>query len=417
MTTPAGLDFGTSNSAIGIIKNAMPQLATLERGKALMPSAIFFDFEQNRPLFGDEAISTYMAQVDGRLMRALKSILATPLVKETTLLKTQRITFENVIGLFVGALKERAEEALGAPIDAVVHGRPVHFVDGDDAADRFAEDTLRIIAESKGFRHVSFQYEPLAAARAHETKVDRETLALICDLGGGTSDFSVIRLAPERRARTDRKNDILANYGIRLGGTDLDRHLSLECAMPMLGLGSSLHTKNLPMPRQLFSDLAHWPTINQLYTPASRRMVRELHADATEPQKTARLKTVVERHLGHRLALSVEDAKIALSGQDQTMIDMAFIEAGLEAPADRDRFDDAVTPERARMSSAVQETLKRAGVGREAIGTVFLTGGSSRVPALRKAIASVVSPDKFASGDDMLSVAIGLTEEARLRYG
>lgn len=417
MTTPCGLDFGTSNSAIGVIRDGRPGLAELEGGQALFPSAIFFDFEQNKPLFGGEAIETYMSQVDGRLMRALKSILATPLVKESTLLKTQRITFEAVIGLFVAEMKARAEAALGAPIDAVVHGRPVHFVDGDEAADRFAEDTLRVIAESKGFRHVSFQYEPLAAARDYETRIESETLALICDIGGGTSDFSVIRLAPERRKRTERKDDILANYGIRLGGTDLDRHLSLEAAMPELGLGTFLHTKTLPMPRQLYTDLAHWPTINQLYTPATRRIVRELEADAVEPAKARRLRTVIEKHLGHQLAFAVEAAKIALSGADEAPVEMGFIEPGLTATATRDGFEDAVRGERARMAAAVAETLKRAGTPAEEIGTVFLTGGSSRVPVVRKAIASVVSPNKFRAGDDMLSVAMGLTEEARLRYG
>jgi len=247
--------------------------------------------------------------------------------------------------------------------------------------------------------------------------VTGETLALICDIGGGTSDFSVIRLAPERRQRTERKDDILANFGIRLGGTDLDRHLSLEAAMPALGLGTNLHTKNLPMPRQLFTDLAHWPTINQLYTPSVRRMVRELEADAVDPAKAKRLRTVIEKHLGHQLAFAVEAAKIALSAEDEVALEMGFIEPGLTASATRDGFEDAVQTERARMAAAVRETLKRAGTTVEEIGTVFLTGGSSRVPVVRKAIASVVSPNKFRAGDDMLSVAMGLTEEARLRYG
>jgi hypothetical chaperone protein len=416
MTTPCGLDFGTSNSAIGVIRDGRPVLAELEGGAALFPSAIFFDFERNRPVFGAEAIETYMAQVDGRLMRALKSILATPLVKESTFLKTQRVSFETIIGLFVSEMKARAEASLGRPIDSVVHGRPVHFVDDDEAGDKYAEDTLTVIAQKCGFRHVSFQFEPLAAARAYEAKIEAETLALICDIGGGTSDFSVIRLGPERRAMTDRRGDILANFGIRLGGTDLDRHLSLDAAMPVLGLGTNLKTKNLPMPRQLFTDLAHWPSINNLYTPANRRIVNELHADAVEPEKTARLKALVDGHLGHRLAFAVEATKIALSATSEASIDMDFIQPGLSAPADRDRFDDAVAGERARMAAAVRETLKRAGIAPHDVGTVFLTGGSSRVPALKKAIASVVSPNKFASGDDMLSVALGLTEEARLRY-
>ena len=347
-----GIDFGTSNSTVGWLRPGVPALLPLEDGKPTLPSAVFFNADEESTHYGRDALQEYLEGYEGRLMRALKSILATKLVKDSTFLKTQRITFEAVIGLFVAEMKARAEAATGQPLDAVVHGRPVHFVDGDEAADRFAEDTLKVIAERAGFRHVSFQYEPLAAARAYEAKVNAETLALICDIGGGTSDFSVIRLAPERRAAPDRKDDILANFGIRLGGTDLDRHLSLEAAMPMLGLGSRLHTKNLPMPRQLFADLAHWPTINLLYTPESRRIVRELHADAVEPEKTARLKTVAEKHLGHRLAIAVEDAKIALSAAPETTIEMGFIEPGLAAPADRDRFDDAVAGERARMALA-----------------------------------------------------------------
>ncbi len=210
---------------------------------------------------------------------------------------------------------------------------------------------------------------------------------------------------------------MLGTFGIRLGGTDLDRLLSLDAAMPALGLGSQLATKSLPMPRGLFSDLATWSTIHTLYTPAALRLARELHEDAVEPAKTARLKTVLEKRLGHRVAMSVEAAKIALSDADEAPIDLGFVEPGLEPVAARDGFDDAVRAERQRMADATRETLRRSGLGPDGVDTVFLTGGSSRVPAFRKAIGSVVSPSKFARGDDMLSVALGLTAEAMLRYG
>ncbi len=416
MTIACGLDFGTSNSAVGVTRQGRAALVRLEGEDAILPSAVFFDFELGRPLFGAAAIAGYTEGAEGRLMRALKSILSSSLVKESTKLRDRRITFEAVIALFVGEMKRRAEAEIGQPIEAVVHGRPVHFVDGNPAGDRFAEDTLASIARQVGFKHVAFQYEPLAAARAYEATIVRETLALICDLGGGTSDFSLVRLSPERHARSERQEDILASHGIRLGGTDLDRLLSLEAAMPELGLGTLLHNKSLPMPRGLYSDLADWPGINRLYTPANRRLVRELHGDAREPEKLSRLRTLVERQLGHRLALSVEQTKILLSAQAATAIEMGFIEAGLAVPLGRDRFEDAVAGERARLAAAVRETLRRAGTAADAVGTVFLTGGSSRVPVLRKAIASVVDPAKFASSDDLLSVALGLAEEARLRF-
>lgn len=412
-----GLDFGTSNSAIGVMTpGAAPSLVPLESGGALLPSAIFFDFEQSKPLFGAEAIDAYTGGAPGRLMRALKSVLASPLIKDATRLQSSVITFEQIVGLFVREMKRRAETALGKPLDAVVHGRPVHFVDGDEAGDRYAEDTLKVIAQTAGFREVSFAYEPIAAARAYELTLDREAVALICDIGGGTSDYSVIRLGPSRRAKAERKDDILANFGIRLGGTDLDRLLSMDAAMPFLGFGSMLIGKDLPMPRGIYAELATWSRIHTLYTPANRRMVTEALADAREPVKIARLKAILDRQLGHRLALAVESAKIALSATDEAPIAMDYVEKGLAATATRDRFDDAVHAERARMADAVRETLKRSGLGADGVDTVFLTGGSSRVPAFRKAIGSVISPNKFAAGDDMLSVALGLSAEAGLRY-
>lgn len=416
-TTACGLDFGTSNSALGLVRGGTAALARLEDEGPLLPSAVFFDLELRHPFFGAAAIAGYVAGAEGRLLRGLKSILSSSLVKESTQLAGRPLTFEAVIALFVGEMKRRAEAELGRPIEAVVHGRPVHFVDGDPAADRFAEDTLASIARQVGFREVSFQYEPLAAARAYEATVERETLALICDLGGGTSDFSVVRLGPERRQRDERQEDILASHGIRLGGTDLDRLLSLDAVMPALGLGSMLRTKDLPMPRGLYRDLADWPSINQLYAPASLRLVRELQADAQEPEKLARLRAVAERQLGHRLALAVEEGKIALSHAEETLLDLGFVEPCLALPLPRERLDDAVAGERARLAEAVRETLRRAGVPADAVDSVFLTGGSSRVPVLRKAIASVVDPRRFASRDDLLSVALGLAEEARLRYG
>ena len=165
--------------------------------------------------------------LSGRLMRGLKSVLGTPLMEEATPVGRQRLRLRDVIARYLTAVKARAEAACGASLDSVVHGRPVHFVDGDPEADRRAEDTLRAIARDVGFREVSFQYEPIAAALDYERQVRSEEIALVADIGGGTSDFSIVRLSPERRSRVDRGGDILANDGVRIGGTDFDRQLSL----------------------------------------------------------------------------------------------------------------------------------------------------------------------------------------------
>jgi hypothetical chaperone protein len=219
-----GLDFGTSNSAIGVVCGNTVELAPVEDDNSLVPSAVFFDYEtKNRVLFGNEAVAAYIAQTEGRLMRALKSILGSPLIDEETSLGGRNVPLREVVEIFVRHLKAKAETFAGREIAAVVHGRPVRFVDDDDAADARAQEVLEGIAKRVGFRDVTFVYEPIAAAYHYEQTVDAEELALIADIGGGTSDFSIIRVGPQHRGRADRSGDVLANEGVRLGGTDSTR--------------------------------------------------------------------------------------------------------------------------------------------------------------------------------------------------
>jgi hypothetical chaperone protein len=186
-----GLDFGTSNSAIEVIREGRPTLASVERDATLIPSAVFFDYEtRGRILFGAEAIAAYMGHVEGRLMRALKSILGSPLVNESTALGGRKVALADVVELFIRHLKAKAEDHVGAEIDAVAHGRPVRFVDGDDKADAKAQGVLEEIAKRVGFRNVEFVYEPIAAAYHYEQSATREEIVLVADIGGGTSDFT-----------------------------------------------------------------------------------------------------------------------------------------------------------------------------------------------------------------------------------
>jgi hypothetical chaperone protein len=329
-----GLDFGTSNSALGVLQDGAPVLAPVEGASTLIPSAIFFDFEtRGRVIFGRQAIDTYISEHDGRLMRALKTILGSPLIDEATSVGSRRIKLTEVVELFVGHLKTRAEEFAGREITQVVHGRPVRFVDGDDAADARAQNVLEGIAHRVGFRDVVFEYEPIAAAYNYEETATREEVVLIADIGGGTSDFSVIRIGPDRKSRADRRDDVLGNSGARIGGTDFDTRLNLDAVMPLLGLGTQLTNKDLPMPKAIYYELATWATINFAYNFKTEREVRELLAQSAEPPRVARLLKTIRRHLGHRIAFSVEDAKIALSETEVAALPLDFLEAGLSAAA------------------------------------------------------------------------------------
>jgi hypothetical chaperone protein len=408
-----GLDFGTSNSAIGVVRDGVAALAPVEAGDTLLPSAVFFDYEsKGRVLFGNEAVAAYVGQTEGRLMRALKSILGSPLIDEETSLGGRKVPLTEVVEIFVRHLKRKAEAFAGQEITAVVHGRPVRFVDDDDKADARAQAVLETIARRAGFRDVAFVYEPIAAAHHYEQTVRGEELALIADIGGGTSDFSVIRVGPRRRARSDRGQDVLANAGVRVGGTDFDTALNLASVMPLLGLGTQLVEKNLPVPTAPYHELATWATINFAYTYKNERMLAELVPLACEPEKVERLLKLVHGRLGHRLALAVEDGKIALSGEDSVTIALAFREAGLAVTATRPDFDHAIEARTDRLHRTARDCMAAAGLGPAAIDTIFLTGGSSRVPAVRAAIARAAPSARLAGGSDLLSVALGLTQMA-----
>ena len=413
-----GLDFGTSNSAIGVARDNTSALAPIEASNTLMPSAVFFDYEtRGRVLFGNEAISAYVGQTEGRLMRALKSILGSPLINEETSLGGRKVPLTEVVEIFVRHLKHKAEAFAGQEITSVVHGRPVRFVDDDDRADARAQEVLEAIARRAGFRDVAFVYEPIAAAHHYEQTVQGEELALIADIGGGTSDFSIIRVGPRHRAcadrdPADRNRDVLATAGVRVGGTDFDTALSLAAVMPLLGLGTELVEKNLPMPNALYHELATWPTINFAYTYKNERQIAELVSLASEPEKVARLLAVVRQRLGHRLAFAVEDAKIALSAEELAVVPLSFLEAGLAITATRADFDHAIEARMDRLHRATVDCIAAAGLGPAAIDTIFLTGGSSRVPAVRAAIGRAAPSARMARGSDLLSVALGLTQMA-----
>lgn len=413
----AGFDFGTSNSAIGIVKDSQSTLAPIENGATMVPTAVFFDFaDRDKPSYGRSAVDAYVNGNDGRLMRGLKTILSTNLITERTALSKRSIALTDVIAMFSRHLRLKAEEAIGSPLDAVVHGRPVRFVEGDDALDRKAEETLANLARQAGYNEVSFLYEPVAAAAQYEESSNREELIMVADIGGGTSDFSIVRIGPGRRARPDRKDDILANTGVRVGGTDFDRHLSMKSVMPLLGLGTELLAKQLPMPKSTFADLAWWPTINLCYTPRILRDAREVHRQAIEPDKTERLVTVLQKQLGHRMAFAVEAGKIELTDQDVATIPLSFVEASLHAKAERQDFNDAISNEILRLRMSIWNCLALAGVDSANIDTVFMTGGSSRVPAIEALLREELPDANIRRGDDFLSVALGLTLEAQSRY-
>jgi hypothetical chaperone protein len=411
-----GLDFGTSNTTLGTIEGHAPVLAALEDGETTIPSAIFYEVD-GAVLIGRKAIAAYVEGAPGRLMRSLKSVLGTALIDETTRLGREHTAFRDVIAYYLGAVKRRAEQATDRELRDVVHGRPVHFVDNDEEADRKAEQTLREIAREVGFEDITFQFEPIAAALEYERQLSGEEVALIADIGGGTSDFSIVRLGPSRRDKANRAADILANDGVRVGGTNFDAALSLGVVMPLFGFGSTMKREGLDVPSSYFHDLATWSSINRMYEPRVIAELRQVRQEASEPALLDRLVRVIDEQRGHTLAMEIEDAKIALSEAKRADIPLEWVAPGLRAAISRADLVSHTKHLAERIAARIQNCLTQASLSADAIDAVFLTGGSVRLAHVRKAITKAVPKARIVEGDTFGAVGKGLTLEALRRYG
>lgn len=417
MTLACGLDFGTSNSTFGLVDaNGTPRLLGLEDGKQTIPSVLFFGFEDDTLYFGRGAVAEYVTGAEGRLMRSLKSVLGTSLIGDTTRVKGKRYDFIEILGIFIAELKRRAERELGE-LDTVVVGRPVHFVDDDAVADAAAQAQLESAVRAQGFKHIDFQFEPIAAALDYERQVRSEKLALIVDLGGGTSDFSVVRVSPERAKLVDRGSDILATAGVHVGGTDFDRLLSMAKVMPELGLGSETKDGKRYLPVAPYYDLSTWHRINRLYTAQQLRDLRGTRNEAREPELVETMIELIEDRLGHKLVGVVEAAKIALSNADTTRFEFAVRDRLVETTMSINDLTAALDSSVRRIESTIEETLRRAGVTAGDIDSLILTGGSTQVPVIASRLTALFPEADLVRTDVLGSVGLGLALEAKRVFG
>ena len=404
-----GIDFGTSNSTVSLADQDKSWLIPLEGGEVTLPSAVFWEAGGAPPQFGRAAIAAYVSGEDGRLMRGLKSTLGSSLIDERTAVGTRSVSFVDVLSRFFGEMRRKLDLAAEG-MTKVVLGRPVHFVDDDDAADAKAQAVLEKIARAHGFNEVLFQYEPIAAALQYEQSVPTEELVLIVDIGGGTSDFSIVRVSPDRARAADRAADILANDGIRVGGTDFDRLLSLAEVMPHLGFKTALREDpSRELPASVYFDLATWHRIALLNGNSAATFLKEMHYSADQPALVHRLMRVVREQTGHQLAGDVEAAKIALSDSDRALIELPYVDATLRIALHRKSFEQATAGETQKIANSIGECLAQAGVKAKAITTIFITGGTSAIPSVRQACLQQVPLAALVEGSRFGSVGLGLT--------
>ena len=416
----AAIDFGTSNSAVVLPAPAGDvRLVDLEAGAPTLPTAVFYLADgplhaaEPERLYGRAAIEAYVDGHDGRLMRSMKSILGSDLLEQRTDVGGGRaLRYAEIVAGFLRHLKLKAEASAGQPIARVVLGRPVFFVDDDPVRDARAQQALEAASRAVGFTEVRFQFEPIAAALDHERGVDAEQLVLVADIGGGTSDFSLVRVGPARRGRSDRRDDILANHGVHRAGTDFDRQLELAAILPLLGYGARGPARGAEPPREvpsgIYFDLATWHLINTVYAPARLAEVRSLRSWYAEPLLHRRLLAAVEGRFGHALAAAAEQAKIEVASTGAARIDLGFLERGLASTLIAAQAAAALEDDLDRIVAAAQQAVALAGLAPAAVDALYFTGGSTGLSALVERIAAVFPQALQVRGDRFASVARGL---------
>lgn len=413
MTRTLGVDFGTSNSAAGIAQDGVPRLITLEDGRATLPTTFFFEFDTRQTLMGEAANQALLTGAHGRFMRALKRVLGTSLMHEKRQILNQRVSFVEVIARFLARIKTRAETETGLRFDRALSGRPVVFHGTGDPREAQAEEDLRQCYLAAGFRHVEFLPEPQAAAVSAKALDTPDQLGLIVDIGGGTSDFSLFRSTAQGGA-------ILANHGVRIGGTDFDRAISIDHVMPMLGKGTMLRRVMAdgltPVPLAIYNSLATWEEIPFQYTAQNRRMVDDMLPLAQDPKKLRRLETLLRDELGHDLAFAVERGKIAAnSNAPGAAIDLSELERGLQVALAREMMDASLDSFAAELREGVTATLKAAGAAAQDVDRVVYVGGSSLMSIVMATVKQDLPGAEHVVSNVFTAVADGLAIEAARR--
>lgn len=393
----------------GGVTEAFRSLLYLEQVKGLGRSSI-------KSWTGPAAIEQYLlADTKGRLIQSLKSHLASRSLTSTEVFG-RRYTIEDLIARILTDLREHAERQFGMPIRSAIAGRPVKFVGAETGADNhYALSRMRKAFEKAGFESVDFEMEPVAAAFHYESTLDRDELILIGDFGGGTSDFSLLRVGPNVRKRGRTPEDFLGNSGVGLAGDTFDAKIVRNLVSPRLGAGSSARSMNkvLPaVPNWVYFKLERWSHLSFLRTGSVMTMLKSSKAQALEPEKIEALINLIEEDLGYRLHQAVQRVKCELSSSQRA--EFLFVDGSVEirATVTRREFEDWIADAIGSIEHCVDSLLQTAGVGPREVDRVFLTGGSSFVPAVRRIFEARFGAGHVRSGDEFTSVARGLALRA-----
>ena len=403
----ASIDFGTTNSVVGINNNGIIEMVPLGKESLETKTVLFYSFEDKSFYVGDEALSELKLDTLGRYLVALKSFLGAAENIETTL-GTTTYLLSDLIAIILRRFKKILDEKAGESIERVVLGRPVRFNDDDDELDQQAQDRLETAALQAGFKEVAFQFEPIAAALSYEKDISKEELILVADIGGGTTDYSIIRVG--RKHGGNRKEDILATHGTYVGGNSFDSEIIRAFVVKHLGQGSHYNNmgKEMEIGPALYNDFSEWHKFQKMYDPKVLMSIEKFIYMAYDKDKISRLLELIKD--GHYFAFSekIIEAKVDLSFNNTAQIDMNMFEKPFTQELTQKAFNAVIAHHTDKIKSTLDETLAMANINYEQIDRVFLTGGSTLVPVVSNIYKELFSEEKLVHTDVFSSVGYGL---------
>jgi hypothetical chaperone protein len=421
MPTAIGIDFGTTNSSIAHANESgevvLAHFPYLGEVTASYRSLLYLEQVKERGVnalkswSGPEGIARYLsADHKGRLIQSLKSFLSNRNLLSTEVFG-RRYTLEDLIARILKDLREKAAAQFGGPILKAVVGRPVRFVGAEtEEDDRYAEGRLRTAFKLAGYESVQFEFEPVAAAHYYESNLDHDELILIGDFGGGTSDFSLVKVGPGIRRRGRSAADLLGNAGAGVAGDSFDAKLIRHLLSPALGAGTEMRSMKrlLPVPSWIYGKLERWHHLSFLRAKDVMDLLTRVRTDAVEPQKIAALIHLIKEDLGYQLHQSIQAVKYELSSNAAATFHYSDGAVDLSAGVKRSSFESWIADELKQIESCLDSLLKASRVDRKDVDAVFLTGGSSFVPAVRKIFATRFGEQRIKTGNQFTSVAWGL---------
>ena len=418
-----GLDFGTTNSAIGVADDSGVKLARFAHATGwadTFRSILYFHPEVRdargrlEPVAGPRAIDRYLeAEGKGRLIQSLKSYLADRGFQATAIFARTH-TLIDLLTLLLADLRARAEEELGPLGSRIVVGRPVHFAHASEDGEALALERLTTSLANVGWTDVVFEYEPVAAAYYYEQQLTRDELVFIADFGGGTSDFSLIKVGPSHAKEAKRR--ILGTDGVGIAGDALDAKVLHHVVAPMLGLGSTykaMFGRELEVPVWIYAKLRRWHHLSFLKTKKNIDLLNEISSQTDEPEKIEALLHILDYDLGYHLYRAVERAKVDLSAHAETRFVFTDLPLDIQANITRPQFEGWISDETTAMAECVDRLLASTSTAAKDVDQVFMTGGTSFVPAVRRIFDERFGAAKIRAGGEMISVATGLALRAR----